>query len=160
MATRSSKFALFFSIVLAACASDVAPGDFDEVELGEEVDPGKADGATNELYVRASETSLWVRTHLTREDRGGADTLILRGRTSRNIVDGRGFVFDDVYGAFAQTAPRSFELTWTTGESRSLLQGVDQFIGLTFVPSSERHEHMTARVVVRPRRTDYDGSGL
>ncbi len=29
---------------------------------------------------------------------------MLRGRTSRTLTDGRGFIFDDVYGDFAQNA--------------------------------------------------------
>lgn len=157
MAIRRTHLLVLLSLCLAACASDVST-DFDEVELGDLVD-AKADGSS-ELRVRASDTTLWMRTHLTREDRDGVDTLVLRGRASRNIEDGRGFVNDDVYGAFTRLAPRSFELAWTASESRSLVQGVDQFIGLSFVPSTDRPEHMTARVVVRPRLTGYVGRGL
>jgi hypothetical protein len=155
MATRPSR-SLLFSLLLAACAGDV--GSYDEVEIGDE-DPAHADGSS-ELRVRASDTSLWVRTHLARESRDGVDTFVLRGRASRNIEDGRGYVFDDVYGQFARTAPRSFELAWTAGESRSMLHGVDQFIGVTFAPSASRPQSLTARVVVRPRLTGYSGSGL
>lgn len=152
MATRPS--ALLLSAFLAACAGDV--GSFDEVEAPDG-DAAHADG-TSELRVRASETTLWVRTHLAREDRDGADTFVLRGRTSRNLEDGRGFVFDDVYGQWTQRGPRSFELAWTAGESRSLLHGVNQYIGLTFASGAERN--LTARAIVRPRLTGYSGSGL
>ena len=155
MLSRSLHLALGLTLA-SACAGEASLAEnLDEVELDEDADT-KADG-TSELYVRAAETSLWVRTHLTRQDRSGADTFVLRGRTSRNIVDGRAFVFDDVYGAFAQLGPRSFEVSWAVSEIRTLLQGSDQLIGLGVVGGPE---NVTARVVVRPRLTGYTGSGL
>ncbi len=158
MATRHAySFLLLLSLALAACASEVGSEDFDEVELTD-LGEGKFDH-TSELYVRASETSLWVRPQLSRQDRSGTDTFVLRGRASRNLVSGRAFVFDDVYGAFAQIAPRSFEVSWTVSELRSLLNGVSQFIGLEFVPSSTRPTHMTARVIVRPHVAAQSDSG-
>jgi hypothetical protein len=86
------------------------------------------------------------------------DMVVLRGRTSRTLTDGRGFIFDDVYGDFAQVSPRVFELTWTIGTVRGLVDGIDQMIGLTFAHSSTRPDSLTARVVVRPRLADFTGS--
>lgn len=142
--------------VVAACAEG---GDslVDEAEVSPELD-GKAD-ATTELSVRAGETTLWVTKHVTRREGGpnGAE-YVLRARTSRTLVDGRGFIFDDVYGDFAQQSPRVFELTWPVSTARTLVDGVDQFIGMSFVHSSSRPDHLTARVVVRPRLLTFTGS--
>lgn len=126
------------------------------MEVGDE-EFGKAD-TDAELRVRAAGTTLWVDRALEREAREGADWIVLRGRTSRNLVDGRGFVFDDVYGAFTKVAARSFELAWTTGELHSLLMGVNQFVGLELVPSSGRPTNVTGRVVVRPRLSGFSGA--
>jgi len=141
------KVALLGAFVLAACAG---AGDVDtnEVEVSPELDT-KAD-ATSELSVRAGDTTLWVNKTIALR----GDTLVLRGRTSRNITDGRGYIFDDIYGQFAQVSPRVFELSWSLGEVRGLVDGIDQFIGLDF--ASPRHT--TARVVVRPRLADFNGS--
>lgn len=137
-------------IFLAACASDAPTGEDVDVAIDDE---GKADTAT-EVSVRAGDTTLWIRRSL--ERRG--DDFVLRGRTSRNLTDGRGFIFDDVYGDFAQKSARTFELTWPVSTVRSLADGVDQFIGLSFTPSSSRPDSLTARVVVRPRITTFAGS--
>lgn len=142
-------------IVVAACAG---AGDVEvaETEVSPELD-GKAD-ATTELSVRAGETTLWVQRTLAVRDGENGPEVVLRGRTSRTLVDGRGFIFDDVYGDFAQKSPRVFELTWPLSTARGLVDGVDQLIGLSFVHSSSRPDHLTARAVVRPRLGAFTGS--
>ena len=141
--------------VVAACA-DGGDSLLDEAEVSPELD-GKAD-ATTELSVRAGDTTLWVTKNLTRREGPNGSEFVLRGRTSRTLTDGRGFVFDDVYGDFAQKSARVFELTWPVSTARSLVDGVDQFIGLSFTHSSSRPDNLTARVVVRPRLVSFTGS--
>jgi len=138
-------------LFLTACADTVAP-ELDEVEVSAD-DDGKADAAT-ELSVRAGDTTLTVTKQLVRR----GDTYVLRGKTSRTITDGRGFIFDDVYGDFAKVSPRVFELSWPVSVVRSLADGVDQFIGLSFVHSSTRPDSLTGHVVVRPRLASFTGS--
>ena len=139
---------------MAACAGDAA--EVDEVEVGAD-DGGKADAAS-ELSVRAGETTLTVGRQLTRRDGPNGPEFVLRGRTSRTITAGHGFVFDDVYGDFTQVSPRVFELVWPVSVARSLTDGVDQFIGLTFVHSSSRPDALTAHAIVRPRLGAFTGS--
>lgn len=136
-------------IFLAACAADVATTD--DVDVA--IDDGKAD-TTSEASVRAGDTTLWVQTSLARR----GDDFVLRGRTSRNLTDGNAFIFDDVYGAFAQKSARTFEVVWSRSEIRSLADGVDQFVRMAFVHSSTRPDSLTARVVVRPRVATFAGS--
>ena len=138
-------------VVVVACA-DAGDSLVDETEVSPELD-GKADSAT-ELSVRAGDTTLWVSKTVARR----GDDFVLRGRTSRTLTDGRGFIFDDVYGDFAQKSPRVFELTWPVSTARGLVDGVDQFIGLSFTHSSSRPDNLTARVVVRPRLATFTGS--
>jgi hypothetical protein len=144
------------ALVLMFGCAEPDPIEVAEVDASAALDPGKADGAT-EVKVRAGETSLWVRTEVAVRQ-GDVPELVLRGRTSRNIVDGTAFVFDDVYGDFAAIAPRTFEVTWPVSTARGLLDGVDQFVRLQFVPSPTRPEHLTSHVVVRPRLRGFSGS--
>lgn len=143
-----------FAAVLVAlgCSSDDAL-ELDEIVADDEGDLGKADG-TAELKVRAGETSLWVRTSIALRD----DDLVLRGRTSRNLVDGRAFVFDDIYGDFAIASARTFEVTWPVSTARGLLDGVDLFVGMDFAHSASRPDHLVSHVVVRPRLSGFTGS--
>jgi hypothetical protein len=136
-------------IFLAACAADVATTD----ELDVAIDDGKAD-STSEASVRAGDTTLWVQKSLARR----GDDFVLRGRASRNLTDGNAFIFDDVYGAFTQKSARTFEVVWSVSEIRSLADGVDQFLRLSFVHSSSRPDSLTGRVVVRPRIATFSGS--
>jgi hypothetical protein len=145
------RVSLLFALTAAisACAEDVP--DSDDIDAPD--DAGKADAAT-ELSVRASDTTLTVTRAL--ERRG--DRWVLRGKTSRNLVEVRGFVNDDVYGQPEQKSPRVFEMSWSDGEARSLVDGVDLFTGLSFVHSSTRPDHLTGRAVVRPRLGATSGS--
>jgi hypothetical protein len=142
-------FALLAAI--SACADDDLGPDSDDIEAPE--DDGKADAAT-ELSVRAADTTFTVNRAL--ERRG--DQWVLRGKTSRNILEVRGFVEDDVYGQPEQKSPRVFEMSWSIGEARTLVDGVNLFTGLTFVHSSTRPDHLTGRAVVRPRLGATSGS--
>src|SRR3954469_7701837 len=112
------RLALVACVLLSACGA----ADVSDVELGAD---DKAD-STPELRVRAADTTLWVDTPVT----WNGTRYVLRGRTSRDLVDGYGFIFDDVYGEFAKVGARSFTLAWGS-DVRSLLQGVDQFVSLT-----------------------------
>ncbi len=138
-----------FVCVLAACAAEP---DFLDDEV--EIDPdGKADAAS-EVSVRTGETTVWMRPEL--ERRG--DLFVLRGRASRNITEGMGFIIDDPYGDFAQRSARTFEVTWPVSTARTLVDGVDQFVRLSFTHSNGRPDALTARAVVRPRFASFTGS--
>lgn len=142
-------------LLIAACA-DAGDVETNEVEVSADVDT-KAD-ATTEVAVRAGETTLWVQKGIALRETANGPVFVLRGRTSRTLTDGRGFIFDDVYGEFAQQSPRVFELTWPLSTVRGLADGVDQLIGMTFVHSSTRPDSLTARAVVRPRLASFTGS--
>jgi hypothetical protein len=143
------------ALAIGACA-DAGEADYAETEISPELD-AKAD-ATTEVSVRAGETTLWVaKTVALREGVNGQE-LVLRGRTSRTLTDGHGYIFDDVYGDFAAKSARVFELTWPISTVRGLADGVDQFIAMTFTHSSTRPDALTARAVVRPRLTTFTGS--
>ena len=103
-------------------------------------------------YVLAIQRFRWAAT-----SRRG-DTFVLRGKTSRTLTGGSGFVIDDPYGQFAQLTPRTFELTWSTTDVRSLADGVDQLIAMDFVHASGKPDQLTGRVVVRPRVGALTGS--
>src|SRR5436190_11274915 len=151
---RSISFVCAAALVSAcAGAGDV---ELSETEISPELDT-KADAAT-EVSVRAGETTLWAsKTVALREGPNGKE-FVLRGRTSRTLTDGHGYIFDDVYGDFAKKSARVFELTWPVNTARSLVDGVDQFIGMSFTHSSSRPDNLTARAIVRPRLTDFTGS--
>src|SRR3954468_5589680 len=106
-------------VLLVACTAPVT----DDVDMAAD---GAADAA--DPSVRAGDTTLSVGRDVTRR----GDTFVLRGKTSRNITGGMGFVIDDPYGVFTQVSPRVFELSWSTTDVRSLADGVDQLIGLDF----------------------------
>src|SRR5688572_19360103 len=137
------RWLLVFAI-LTACVDNEQ--DLDEVEATGDDD--KADAAT-ELRVRVADTTLWVDKALSRR----GDLIVLEGRASRNVTDGRAFIFDDVYGDFAQRSARTFEVTWPVSTARGVVDGVNLFTSLTF-----GGRHLTARVVVRPRTTAITGS--
>jgi hypothetical protein len=130
-------------LLLTACAPDETPS---EIEIsGDE----KADSVV-ELRVRAAETTLWVD----RSVGWNGTRFVMRGRSSRDVVDGQGYIFDDIYGEFAAVGPRSFTLSWGS-DVRGLVEGVDQLIGLQLPDRS-----ITGRAVVGPRLTGYSGSGV
>ena len=133
-------------VLLVACADSAATGDIDVAA------DGAADAA--DPSVRTGDTTLSVGRDLTRR----GDTFVLRGKTSRTLTGGSGFVIDDPYGQFAQVSPRTFELTWSTTDVRSLADGVDQMIAMDFVHASGKPDHLTGRVVVRPRVGSLTGS--
>lgn len=142
---------------LALTAACVDPGgELDEAEVSAD-DDGKADLAA-ELKVRVGETSVWVSRALERRDVGGAPSFVLRGRTSRNLVDGMAFIADDLYGDFAIRSPRTFEVAWQVSIARGLVDGVNQFVRLGFVRSSGRPDALATRVIVRPRLESVSGS--
>lgn len=138
------------------CAAEDTEPSLDEIEVTD--DGGKADGAT-ETRVRAAGTTLWVRNEVRRERRADdREVFVVRGRTSRNLVDGYGFVFDDPKGDFASLSARTFEITYATDDA-GLVQGQDHFVSLTMVPSRDRPDSLTGRLVVRPRLTEFSGYG-
>ena len=149
-------YLLLTSAFASACAMTDDPELADELEVGED-DDGKAD-ADSELRVRTGDTTIWMSRDLTRREAPGGPLFVLRGRTSRNITDGLGFVFDDPYGEFATRTARTFEVTWPVSTARSLVDGVDQFVRTTFTPSSGRPDTLTSRVVVRPRFSSFGGA--
>ncbi len=147
-------FLAVVAILVSACA-DAGDVDTHEAEVSPEL--GK-DDAASEITVRAGETTLWVNKAVALREGPNGREFVLRGRTSRTLTDGRGFIFDDVYGDFTKKSPRVFELTWPLSTARSLVDGVDQFIGMSFTHSSSRPDNLTARTVVRPRLGEFTGS--
>jgi hypothetical protein len=141
--------------VAVACA-DALDGTFEETEVSPDLE-GKAD-ESDELSVRAGDTTLWLRKAVVRREGPNGPEFVLRGHTSRTLVDGRGYIFDDVYGDFAKQSPRVFEMTWPVSTARGLADGVGQFIGMTFMHSGSRPDYLTARVIVRPRLHSFSGS--
>lgn len=134
---------------LAACAAE---GEFLDDEI--EFDPdAKADSAS-EMSVRTGETTVWMRQAL--ERRG--DTFVMRGRASRNVTEGMGFIIDDPYGQFETKTARTFEVSWSVSEARTLVDGVDQFVRMHYPHSNGRPDSLTARVIVRPRFSTFTGS--
>jgi hypothetical protein len=150
---RPGSFAPALFALLAACAVS------DDGDTGEVVaQDGKYD-ATEELRVRAGETTLWMTRGLTlRTDTPNGPAFVMRGRTSRDLTGGRAFIFDDVYGDFAQRSARVFEVTFPVSTARTLVDGVPQFVGVDLRPSAGRPDSMTARTIVRPRLDGFTGS--
>lgn len=143
-------------LLAAACADPAATDQYDEAEAPPD-DDGKADADT-ELYVRAGDTSLWVTREVARRQAPGGDLFVLRGRASRTITEGMGFIIDDPYGDFAIRSARTFEVTWPVDTARTLADGVNQFVRLHFAASGNRPDSITSRVVVRPRLGSFTGS--
>ncbi|MBP6633147.1 MAG: hypothetical protein KA297_27250 [Kofleriaceae bacterium] len=147
-------------LVAAASLSAACVGDdpvTDEVEV-EADDDGKADAAS-ELRVRTGDTTLWLdRTLGWRGDPAGGAALVLRGRTSRNLTGGLAFIMDDIYGDYLGRSARTFEVSWPVDTARGLVDGVNQFVRLSFAPSQGRPDDLTARVTVRPRLAGFAGS--
>ncbi|MDQ3341903.1 MAG: hypothetical protein M4D80_42700, partial [Myxococcota bacterium] len=138
-------FRLLFvlAIGVSGCTDDVLQ-ETDEVEATDD----KADSST-ELRVRVADTTLWMDKALVRR----GDDIVLSGRTSRSITDGQAFIFDDIYGDFAQKSARTFEVTWPVSTARGVVDGVNLFTGLSL-----GSRHLTARVVVRPRLVSVTGA--
>ncbi len=149
-------YLLLTSALVSACAT-TDDADLTEIEVGEDDEAGKAD-ADSELRVRTGDTTIWMTRDLARRETADGPLFVLRGRASRNITDGLGFVFDDVYGDFASRSVRAFEVTWPVSTARGLVDGVDQFVRTTFTPSSGRPDSLTSRVVVRPRFSSFSGA--
>ncbi len=153
-ARRLMRLTSLFVLAIAttsACATEATDGlDTDDVEAA--ADDGKVDSAS-ELSVRVSETTLWITRSL--ERRG--NLFVVRGRTSRNLTDGNAFVFDDPYGDFLQRTARTFEVTFDASTAHTMVDGVNLFTSLSFVHSSSRPDHLTARVTVRPRLASTTG---
>src|SRR5687768_13495834 len=131
MRSLSLLAALALTAALAGACTEAAV-DGEEVEVPEDGGDGKADVAS-ELRVRAGDTTVWMTRVLARRDLGGAPAFVLRGRASRNLVDGTAFIEDDIYGDFAVKTARTFEVTWPVSTARGLLDGIDQFVRPSFV---------------------------
>src|SRR5690348_15711913 len=112
--------ALFAAVVALAGCVEEGEGDVAEVEAPD--DDGKADAVTD-LEVRVGETTLWGDRALLRKVVDGRESWVLHGRTSRNLVegDGRGYIFDDVFGDFFQRSARTFDVLYGTTSSGPLL---------------------------------------
>jgi hypothetical protein len=119
-----------------------------------------SDVSADQLRARAGDTTVWIRDRFVRTDIDGRTDLVATGRTSRNLTDGNVFVFDDPYGRFGQRSARTYEIGFATSELTTLMVGVQTFVRLHFAPSSSRPDSLTARVVARPRLTDFGGSGI
>jgi hypothetical protein len=153
-AMRAMAFVTSVAIAASACAA-IDDGTTDEVVVGD--DGGKADGTT-ETKVRTGDTSVWVRNEIKRETRGDRQVLVVRGRTSRDVTSGYGFVFDDPVGDWAALGARSFEVTYATDEF-GLLDGGQHFVSLSFKHSADRPDSLTARVVARAKLGSFTGDG-
>ncbi|MBK9031337.1 MAG: hypothetical protein IPL61_08365 [Myxococcales bacterium] len=142
---------VIIALSLAACVEDDAAVDLDEVDAPD--DDGKADVAT-ELSVRVGETRVTVDRALARK----GNNFVMHGRTSRNLDGIQAYVFDDIFGEWAQPSPRVFEISYGLTWSGPLFDGTNLFLGLGFVPSAGRADHVTARLIVLPRLGATSGS--
>ena len=88
---------------------------------GTEIEPfvadGKADGATAEIRVRASDMTVWVRPTALPETRDGQRVWVLRGRASRNLTEAFTYIVDD---GFARA-----QVTGTNGDIRVAVVGLN-----------------------------------
>jgi len=159
---RLACLGLFLASIAAAtgpagCAAGGDGSDTDEVTAPID-DSGKADAST-ELRVRAGDTTLWMTQQVARRETANGPELVLHGHTSRNLTDGRGFIFDDVYGDWFKKSARTFDLTFALrSNARGLVDGVPEFIQLGFDHSSTRPDVLYARTIVRPRLQSFSGS--
>jgi hypothetical protein len=140
MMNRSVAWPILLSLV--ACGDPSSPA----IEENEAL--------TETLRARAGDTTLWVDRYV--ERRG--DRFDIRARTSRNLTEGTGFIFDDVYGAFEAKSARTFTVSYFESELGGLAGGVPLFVRTGFLPSSGRPDSLTARLVVRPRIESMSGS--
>src|SRR4051794_20781560 len=113
-----ASFVLFASL-LGACADSDPDLIDDEVEVSEDA---KSDAAS-ELRVRTGDTTVWADSLPARRETTDGPLYVMRGRASRNITDGMGFVLDDPYGDFAKRSARAFEVTWPVSVARTLVDG-------------------------------------
>jgi len=143
------------ALAIGACA-DAGDVEYAESEVSPELD-AKTDAST-ELTVRAGDTTLWVNKTVALRDGANGPEFVLRGRTSRTLTDGRGYIFDDIYGEWFQKGGGGLGLTGWAWGVLGLVAGFDQLIGLNFTHSSSRPDALTARAVVRPRFTAFTGS--
>lgn len=154
---RSLFIGAALTLMVAQPACTDGDGTFDEVEVGGEVD-GKADAAS-ELRVRAGDTTVWMAATLVRRVGDQGPEYALRGRTSRDLLGGNAYVFDDVYGEFGLRGPRSFDIRWVIRSNAApLMQGWQQYASLDFAHSATRPDHLTARTIVRPRLDAFTGA--
>ncbi|MCE9580147.1 MAG: hypothetical protein K8W52_43930 [Deltaproteobacteria bacterium] len=147
-------------LALAATAACVDPADdlaTDDITAPDGDDTGKADAAT-ELKVRVGDTSVWVSSVLARKPYNNGQAWVLHARASRTITDANAYIFDDVFGEVNLASPRTFDVAFGTTSSGPMLDGVNQFLSMGFVASAGRPDHLTARVIVRPRIVDSAGS--
>ncbi len=145
--------AVVAALALAACATD---DSYDEAESTGEV--GAADAAS-ELRVRAGDTTVWMSTTLIRRTGDSGPEFVIRGRASRDVTYGNNYVFDDVYGQFLTRGPRSFDVAFAIRSNAApLTMGVQQYQSLEFAHSATRPDHLTTRVIVRPRLDGFSGA--
>ncbi|CAN5842969.1 hypothetical protein BH11MYX2_BH11MYX2_27180 [soil metagenome] len=144
------------AVLLAGCA-DQASTPTDEISVGEDGDGGKADSA-GELSLRTGDTTVWVRQLIERRTGENGPEYVLRGRTSRNVTDGNGYIIDDPFGDFATKSARTWELVWSPDYVRMLADGTNQFVGLNFAHSATRPDSLTLRAQIRPRIVSFTGS--
>ncbi|MGE3767574.1 MAG: hypothetical protein AB7L94_35295 [Kofleriaceae bacterium] len=144
---------LLLASTIAACATT---GEYDTDEI--EVTDGKADVVGGELKLRTGETSVWVTKELVRREGANGPEFAMKGRASRNVNGGLGFVMDDPYGDFAKKTARTWEVTWPANYVAGLADGVNQFVRLDFVHSNGRPDSLTLRAQVRPRLLSFTGS--
>lgn len=146
---------LIAAVLLAGCADQAVTTD--EVEVGAEDDGGKAD-SEGQLSLRAGDTTVWVNQLVERRQNGIATQYVLRGKTSRNLEGGNAYIADDPFGDFVSNTPRTFEVSWSADYVQMLMDGTNQFIGLSLKHSNGKADSVTARVQVRPRVVSSSGS--
>lgn len=117
--------------------------------------------ATAELRAREGQTTVWAQPRIERRvEADGATRFAIRGRASRNLEGGLGFVQDDPYGELRLVSARRYELVFGTSELTNLIVGVSEFLRLNFAPSAGRPGELTARLVTGPALEAAPGVGL
>lgn len=131
-------------LLLAACGE---PSDETEIDEGEAL--------TETLRAREGDTTVWVDRYVARR----GDSFAIHGRTSRNLTEeGTGFIFDDIYGAYAKKSARTFDMSYGLSEIGVMTEGTPLFLRTNYLPSAGRPDSLTARVRVRPRLESMSGS--
>ena len=162
--TLSLLLLLLATCALPACSSGGVDDEPDVEQTDDALSSGTAVGvadAAGRISVRAGVLTLSFDQAAKVETRNGEPTLVLVGKSSRNLKEIRSFVPDDAFGQTKLTSARTFEIALRGGhEINSILSGLP--LGLTVVTQSgsprsyEAAVHLGGRLVPLAGATSLD----
>lgn len=153
----SSSFLLAaISTAVFACTEDATSDhEGEDVAIDEYVDAGKGDGQA-QPKVKASGMTLWVDANARVERNNGQLSVVIRGRTSKNIAEVFSWVPDDAFGEALQTSARKFDVVlFGDHEVNTLLSGLPINVDINTSVGTIRNYH--ARITVAPRFAGFGG---